>query len=112
MITDSVIVVRLLLSFVSGLAIGLERSSKLQAAGLRTHTLICVGATGVMLLSLCVSEITGDHIGDPGRIAAQVVSGMGFLGGGAILKMGANVKGLTTATTIWVTAGIDGRAHV
>ncbi|WBG16548.1 MgtC/SapB family protein, partial [Treponema pallidum] len=53
MITDSVIVVRLLLSFVSGLAIGLERSSKLQAAGLRTHTLICVGATGVMLLSLC-----------------------------------------------------------
>ncbi|WHF04035.1 MgtC/SapB family protein, partial [Treponema pallidum] len=106
MITDSVIVVRLLLSFVSGLAIGLERSSKLQAAGLRTHTLICVGATGVMLLSLCVSEITGDHIGDPGRIAAQVVSGMGFLGGGAILKMGANVKGLTTATTIWVTAGI------
>lgn len=106
MITDSVIVVRLLLSFVSGLAIGLERSSKLQAAGLRTHTLICVGATGVMLLSPCVSEITGDHIGDPGRIAAQVVSGMGFLGGGAILKMGANVKGLTTATTIWVTAGI------
>ncbi|MEL3906164.1 MAG: MgtC/SapB family protein [Treponema sp.] len=104
MLTDSVIVIRLLLSFCAGAAIGLERSSKRQAAGLRTHILICLGATGVMLLSIWLTEVKGG--GDPGRIAAQVVSGMGFLGGGAILKFGANVKGLTTAASIWVVACI------
>lgn len=104
MLTDTVIIIRLLLSFCAGAAIGLERSSKRQAAGLRTHILICVGATGIMLLSTWLTELEGT--GDPGRIAAQVVSGMGFLGGGAILKFGANVKGLTTAASIWVVACI------
>ena len=104
MLTEKIIIIRLLLSFVAGAIIGFERSSKRQAAGLRTHTLICIGAAGVMLLSLWITEIMGT--GDPGRIAAQVVSGMGFLGGGAILKLGANVKGLTTAASIWVVACI------
>lgn len=104
MLTDTIIIIRLLLSFCAGAAIGLERSGARQAAGLRTHILICVGATGVMLLSIWVTEIEGT--GDPGRIAAQVVSGIGFLGGGAILKLGANVKGLTTAASIWVVACI------
>ena len=104
MLTDTVIIIRLLMSFCAGAAIGLERSSKRQAAGLRTHILICVGATGIMLLSIWLTEIEGT--GDPGRIAAQVVSGMGFLGGGAILKFGANVTGLTTAASIWVAACI------
>lgn len=104
MLTDTVIIIRLLLSFCAGAAIGLERSSARQAAGLRTHILICVGATGIMLLSIMLTEIEGT--GDPGRIAAQVVSGIGFLGGGAILKIGANVQGLTTAASIWVVACI------
>ncbi|MGP1594597.1 MAG: MgtC/SapB family protein [Treponema sp.] len=104
MITNTVIVFRLFLSFCAGAVIGLERSSKRQAAGMRTHILICLGAASVMLLSIWLTEIHGS--GDPGRIAAQVVSGMGFLGGGAILKLGANVKGLTTAASIWVVACI------
>lgn len=104
MITNTVIVFRLFLSFCAGAVIGLERSSKRQAAGMRTHILICLGAASVMLLSIWLTEIQGS--GDPGRMAAQVVSGMGFLGGGAILKLGANVKGLTTAASIWVVACI------
>lgn len=104
MLTDKAMIIRLLLSFCAGAVIGLERSSKQHAAGLRTHILICVGATGIMLLSIWLTET--EKTGDPGRIAAQVVSGMGFLGGGAILKLGANVRGLTTAASIWVVACI------
>lgn len=104
MLTDKIIILRLILSFCAGAIIGLERSSKRQAAGLRTHILICLGATSIMLLSIWLTEHKGT--GDPGRIAAQVVSGMGFLGGGAILKLGATVKGLTTAASIWVVACI------
>lgn len=95
---------RLILSFLAGCCIGIERSGRRQIAGLRTHILICTGACGMMLLSLWLPQEYG--AGDPGRIAAQVVSGMGFLGAGAILKLGADVKGLTTAASIWVMAGI------
>lgn len=98
---------RLGLSFVAGGLIGFERSSRRQVAGLRTHILICVGATLLMLLSIWIpQEFMRGRGGDPGRIAAQVVSGIGFLGAGAILRLGNNVKGLTTAASLWLISAV------
>jgi putative Mg2+ transporter-C (MgtC) family protein len=98
---------RLLLSFILGGLIGLERGWHRQAAGLRTHMVICVGSTLLTLLSIYLPQThTAFSGGDPGRIAAQIVSGIGFLGGGAIFRLGVNVRGLTTAASIWVVAGI------
>jgi putative Mg2+ transporter-C (MgtC) family protein len=106
-ITTTTAVVRLLASLLAGGLIGLERESRRQPAGLKTHILICVGSTLLMLLSIYLPQQFYDmKNGDPGRIAAQVVSGIGFLGAGTILKFGNNVKGLTTAASIWVSAGI------
>jgi putative Mg2+ transporter-C (MgtC) family protein len=100
-------VLRIVLSFILGGLIGLEREWHRQSAGLRTHIVICLGATLLTLLSIYIPQ-TYTHFqgGDPGRIAAQVISGIGFLGGGAIFRLGANVRGLTTAASIWVVAGI------
>jgi len=92
-----------LVVLLSGL-VGAERQSSNQPAGLRTHMLIGVGATSLMLLSMHVPIQM--EAGDPGRIAAQVVSGIGFLGGGAILRLGADIRGLTTAASIWVVAAL------
>ncbi len=98
---------KLLLSFVLGGVIGLERHHKGQFAGMRTFSLICMGATMAMLVSIYIpQEYLGLKNGDPGRIAAQVVSGVGFLGAGAIIQMKGSVKGLTTAAGIWMTASI------
>lgn len=105
-ITWQTATVRLLLSFMVGMLIGLERESNHQPAGLRTHILISIGATVVMLISIFIPQTFTDFVGDPGRIAAQVVSGIGFLGAGAILKFGTDVKGLTTAASIWAMAAI------
>lgn len=106
-ITNSVAVVRLLLSFLVGGVIGFERASKRQSAGLRTHILICLGATLLMLLSIWVpDEFMGAKNGDPGRIAAQVVSGIGFLGAGSIIRLGNTIKGLTTAASLWFVAAL------
>ena len=104
-ITEIDVVIRLCLAFAAGAVIGFERSSRRQVAGLRTHILITVGAACLMLLSIWLPQqfING---GDPGRIAAQVVTGMGFLGAGAIIKLGSDVKGLTTAASLWVVAAI------
>lgn len=98
---------KLLLSFLLGSAIGIERRSKGHAAGMRTFSLICMGATLAMLVSIYIpQEYMGLKNGDPGRIAAQVISGIGFLGAGAIIQMKGSVKGLTTAAGIWMTAAI------
>lgn len=98
---------RLVLSFIAGAIIGFERETHHQPAGLRTHILICTGSTLIMLLSIYIPQTyTQFSIGDPGRIAAQVVSGIGFIGAGAILRMGINVRGLTTAASIWTIAAI------
>jgi putative Mg2+ transporter-C (MgtC) family protein len=98
---------RLLISLLIGIAIGTEREMHNQPAGLRTHVLICLGSTILMLLSIYIPQTyTNFPNGDPARLAAQVVSGIGFLGAGAILKMGVNIRGLTTAATIWATAAI------
>jgi putative Mg2+ transporter-C (MgtC) family protein len=94
------IAVRLALSAVAGMAIGIERELRDQAAGLRTHMLVAVGA--------CLFTIVGaygfDGEGDPSRVAAQVVTGIGFLGAGAIIREGVSVRGLTTAASLWVVA--------
>jgi putative Mg2+ transporter-C (MgtC) family protein len=84
--------------------IGVTRERIYKPAGLRTHSLICVGAAFITVLSTTVF-VTAEH-GDPGRVAAQIVSGIGFLGAGTILKKGFSVKGLTTAATLWVTAAV------
>jgi putative Mg2+ transporter-C (MgtC) family protein len=93
---------RLALAAVLGGAIGLEREYRRKPAGLRTNMLIALGSALFSILSV---EL-GAGAGSPDRIAAQVVTGIGFLGAGAILRSGENVHGLTTAATIWVNAAI------
>ena len=98
---------KLALSLVLGAAIGMERKRKGQTAGTRTFALIAMGATLAMLVSIYIpQEYMGLKNGDPGRIAAQVVSGIGFLGAGAIIQSKGAVRGLTTAAGIWMTAMI------
>nr|AGS53360.1 MgtC/SapB transporter [uncultured bacterium contig00014] len=101
-------IIRLCLGFLAGAVIGFERSSQRQVAGLRTHILIATGATLLMLLSIYLPQVFGSaqRGGDPGRIAAQVVSGIGFLGAGAIIRLGNNVRGLTTAASLWFVAAL------
>ena len=96
---------RLIISMLLGMVIGAERKRKGQTAGIRTFSLISMGACLAMLLSIYVpQEYLGLKNGDPGRIAAQVITGIGFLGGGAMIQMRGTVKGLTTAAGIWITA--------
>ncbi|MEW6307740.1 MAG: MgtC/SapB family protein [Bacillota bacterium] len=99
-----VVVSRLLVAFFLGGLVGLERESHRRPAGLRTHILVCVGSTIITLVSIDMLAIYG--AADPGRIAAQVVSGIGFLGAGTILREGAIIRGLTTAASLWVIAAI------
>ena len=95
---------RLLLAAVLGGAIGAERELNDQAAGLRTHMLLTIGAC---LFTLISAYGFGQGIGtDPSRLAAQIVTGIGFLGGGAILRHGLNVRGMTTAASIWATCSL------
>lgn len=105
-ISEIEIVLRLVIACILGGVIGFERESLDRPAGLRTHILVCVGSTLMMLVSI-YGFIGIETINkDPGRIAAQVVSGIGFLGAGTILREGLTVTGLTTAASLWVVAGI------
>lgn len=98
---------RLILAFLAGMLIGIEREAQSQPAGMRTHILITLGSALAMLLSIYIPQSFPDfQNGDPGRIAAQVVSGIGFLGAGAIMRFGVNVRGLTTAASVWAMAMI------
>ena len=98
---------KMLLSLALGGAIGYERKRKGQIAGVRTFALISMGATLAMILSIYVpQEDLGLKNGDPARIAAQVITGIGFLGAGAIIQMKGSVRGLTTAAGIWMAAAI------
>ncbi len=98
---------KLVLSLIFGSIIGFERKRKGQTAGIRTFALISMGATLAMILSIYVpQEYMGLKNGDPGRIAAQVITGIGFLGAGAIIQMKGSVRGLTTAAGIWMMAAI------
>ncbi|MFC1566824.1 MgtC/SapB family protein [bacterium] len=98
---------RLVLAAVLGGVLGMEREKQKRSAGLRTHILVCLGSTLIMLVSIYVFQIfTKGETADPSRIAASVVTGIGFLGAGAIIRSRENVIGLTTAASIWVSAGI------
>lgn len=98
-------VFRLVLSMVLGMIVGAERKRKGQIAGIRTFALISMGSCLAMLLSIYVPQVyLGLKNGDPARIAAQVITGIGFLGGGAMIHMKGAVRGLTTAAGIWMTA--------
>lgn len=96
----------LLAALLSGL-VGYEREIHGRLAGFRTHILVCVGSTLIMLTSMYIFDIyQGRATPDPARIAAQVVSGIGFLGAGTIIRFKASVRGLTTAASLWTVAGI------
>ena len=99
--------IRLFLAFILGSIIGLERERKGRSAGLRTHILVCVGSSLIMLVSLYIYEIyQGKAPVDPSRIAASVVTGIGFLGAGTIIRGGHGIRGLTTAASVWVSSAI------
>jgi putative Mg2+ transporter-C (MgtC) family protein len=98
---------RLALAVLLGGIVGVERELSGKPAGLRTNILICLGSALLMDLSITVGMLDGEiRVGDPARIAAQVVSGIGFLGAGTIMQARGEVVGLTTAATIWVVAAI------
>ena len=94
---------RLIISFALGALIGVERQLRRREAGMRTFTLICLGSTAAMLVSIWIPQTYPNFLnGDPGRIAAQVLSGIGFLGAGAIIQSHGSVHGLTTARQLSV----------
>ena len=94
---------RLLLAAALGAILGAEREIRQRAAGFRTNTLIALGSAAFTLVSIQMADTDG---GDPTRIPAQIVTGIGFLGGGAILRGQGDIRGLTTAATVWVNAAI------
>lgn len=109
MIDTQQTIIRLVIAAAAGSIIGFERERLQWAAGLRTHMLVCVGSCLVMIVSAFgFSDILGQKnvVLDPSRIAAQVVSGIGFLGAGTILLRGEVVRGLTTAASLWAVAAI------
>lgn len=105
---------RVLFACACGALIGLERARRFKEAGMRTHCIIAAAAALLMVLSkYCFADLavadgffSGDRGADPARIAAQIVSGVGFLGAGVIFRSGATVKGLTTAAGIWATSAV------
>ncbi len=101
--TDAGYAARLLLAALLGALVGLEREIHDHPAGMRTHLLVSLGSAAFTVLSIAAFAAPG---ADPGRIAAQIVSGIGFLGAGAILKEGATIRGLTTAASLWATAAV------
>lgn len=104
-IDDLTATLRLVLALALAGIIGYERSYFHKAAGLRTHILVALGSCLIMILSMNLySGVEGKTNADPARLAAQVVSGIGFLGAGTIMKEGATIKGLTTAASLWVVA--------
>lgn len=105
--TDLQMIVRLLLTVVLSGLIGLERQVHRRTAGLRTHILVALGSCLIMLTSMYVFDIYKDRVSlDPARIAAGVITGIGFLGAGTIIRDPEGVRGLTTAASLWVVAGI------
>ena len=108
MINDIQVVWRLLLAAALGGIIGFEREKHNKGmAGFRTHILVSIGSSLIMLVSIYIYEIyIGKAPVDPARIAAGVVTGIGFLGAGTIIRSGESVKGLTTAASLWTVSGI------
>ena len=104
---DKQIIIRLVLALLFSGVIGIEREVKHKNAGFRTHILVGLGSCLMMLTSLHIFDIYIGRVGvDPMRLASGVITGIGFLGAGAIIRYGEAVRGLTTAATIWIVAGI------
>ena len=107
MLTDSQIISRLVVTVILSGLIGLERQVHKRTAGLRTHILVALGSCLIMLTSLYVFDIYKEITKlDPARIAAGVITGIGFLGAGTIIRDKEGIRGLTTAASLWVVAGI------
>lgn len=105
--TDLEMITRLLLTLILSGLVGLERQVHRRDAGLRTHILVALGSCLIMLTSMYVFDIYKDAVSlDPARIAAGVITGIGFLGAGAIIREPERIRGLTTAASLWVVAGI------
>jgi putative Mg2+ transporter-C (MgtC) family protein len=102
-LSDLEAIQRLLLAAALGAALGFEREMRLKTAGLRTNILIAIGSALFTLMSIELAAATGT---DPARLAAQIVTGIGFLGAGAIMRTDSGVQGLTTAATVWVNAAV------
>lgn len=102
-LSDLELIQRLLLAAALGAALGFERELRQKSAGLRTNILIAVGSALFTLMSINMARSPG---ADATRIAAQIVTGIGFLGAGAIMRTGSGVQGLTTAATVWVNAAV------
>lgn len=101
------IFLRLISAAFLGAIVGIEREYFGKAAGFRTHALVAAASSLIMLVSIEIYELyKGSVPVDPSRIAAQVVSGIGFIGAGAIIRSGASVKGITTAASLWAVSGI------
>lgn len=105
------VLIRIIAAILFGFAIGLERELTNKYAGLRTHILVCLGSCIFTILSIYAFPMAVDQshpqaYGDPARIAAQILTGIGFIGGGTVLRHGSSVYGLTTAATLWVSASI------
>lgn len=106
-VTDWAVIVRLTFSLLLGGLIGFERQLHRRSAGLRTHILVCMGSCLIMLTSMFIFDIYKNQaMVDPSRIAAGVITGIGFLGAGTIIRDREGVKGLTTAASLWVVAAI------
>ena len=105
---DGDMIFRIILSVVLGFVIGLEREITNKSAGLRTNILVCVGSCLFTILSLYgfSNALSIYPMGDPARVAAQILTGIGFIGGGTVLRHGTSIYGLTTAATLWVTASV------
>ena len=107
MLNEWIIAFRLVLSAILSGIVGFEREFHGRAAGFRTHILLCVGSTLIMLTSIHIFDVYSARVPiDPARLAAGVVTGIGFMGAGTIMRYKASVRGLTTATSLWVVAGI------
>jgi putative Mg2+ transporter-C (MgtC) family protein len=112
---DYEMILRLLAALAAGAFIGYERSFHGRPAGLRTHVLVCLASALLMLVTVYEDHwvrTTGESRLDPTRMAQGIMTGIGFLGAGVIVKEGLNVRGLTTAASIWITAGIGVLAGV
>ncbi|MFC1571352.1 MgtC/SapB family protein [Candidatus Margulisiibacteriota bacterium] len=102
--SDLNVIINLLIAFALGGCIGWLREKEGKSAGLRTHILVAVGSALFMILSGSMVGVSG--LADPGRLAAGVVTGIGFIGAGCILQDRGGIKGITTAASIWITAAI------
>lgn len=100
-------ILRLVVAYLLGGTIGFERQWQQKSAGLRTNTLVAIGAASFVLLSILLHGVSG---GDPARISAQIVTGIGFLGAGVIMRDGLTIRGLNTAATIWCSAAVGALA--